>query len=92
MTPLQLALNTAAIANKGTVWKPRLVREILDENGEVERKEKAEKLREIKISGDDFDVAREGMRRVVHEETGSAHHDTLEDGNFTSLEMAVDEP
>jgi penicillin-binding protein 2 len=79
MTPLQLALNTAAIANKGTVWKPRLVKEILDEDGEAESKPKVDKLREMKVSGHDFDVAREGMRRVVHEETGSAHHDTLDD-------------
>ncbi len=84
MTPLQLALNTAAIANKGTVWKPRLVREVLDETGEVERKWKAEKLREMKVSGHDFDVAREGMRRVVHEHTGSAHHDVLEDNTERS--------
>lgn len=83
-TPLQLALNTAAIANRGTVWKPRLVREVLDENGEVERKWKAEKLREMKVSGDDFDIAREGMRRVVHEYNGSAHHDVLEDNTERS--------
>ena len=85
MTPLQLALNTAAIANRGTVWKPRLVKAVLDESGEVESKPKAEKLRKMKVSGDDFDISREGMRRVVHEDSGSAHHDTLEDGNFTKV-------
>ena len=80
MTPLQLALNTAALANRGKVWKPRLVAEILDDAGKVSSSPKNELLREMKVKPEDFDMAREGMRRVVHSETGSAHHDVLEDG------------
>lgn len=80
VTPLQLAVNTAALANRGTIWKPRLVAEVLDADGEVASTPKTEILREMKVKPEDFDVARDGMRRVVHSETGSAHHDVLDDG------------
>ena len=35
VTPLQMAVATAAIANGGTVYEPRVVRELIDTNGNV---------------------------------------------------------
>jgi len=73
MTPLQLAMNTASIGNGGVLYKPQLVHEIVDPDRRVTRTE-PKKLRELKIDGKHIEIVREAMRRVVHEETGTAHH------------------
>ena len=73
MTPLQLAMNTAALGNGGVLYKPQLVHEIVDADGKVTRTE-PKKLRELKIDAKHIEIVREAMRRVVHEETGTAHH------------------
>jgi penicillin-binding protein 2 len=64
-SPLQLAVNTAAIANGGDIWRPRLVRDFVDDNKERIEKIKAERKRELKIDKKNLDIIREGMRRVV---------------------------
>ena len=71
-TPLQLAVNTAAIANGGTVHKPLLVREASDDSGQNTQTFAPKELRRIGIASHHLDVVREGMRRVVHERGGSA--------------------
>jgi penicillin-binding protein 2 len=73
-TPLQMALNTAALANFGKVWRPRLVEALLDEHGAEVEKIEPELLRQIKIKPEQFDVVREGMRRVVHSPDSAASH------------------
>jgi penicillin-binding protein 2 len=63
-TPLQLANYTAAIANKGTLYSPRIVNRIKNVNGQ-------EKIVEPKIVRSNFipknvlDIVREGMRQTV---------------------------
>jgi penicillin-binding protein 2 len=73
-TPLQLALNTAAFANRGKILKPRLVRETFEgrPTGSVEVKPTVQ--REVGIGKAHLEVAREGMRRVVHGPSGTARH------------------
>lgn len=71
-TPLQIAAMTAAVVNGGTLWKPEVVREILDENGSVMETIKPEALREHLGSPESFKIAREGMRLVVTAGTGHA--------------------
>jgi penicillin-binding protein 2 len=73
-TPLQIAVNTAAIANGGKILRPRLVDAEIDDKGEEVQVFKAERLRAVKFEQDHLDVVREGMRRVVHEPSGTAHH------------------
>jgi penicillin-binding protein 2 len=72
-TPLQMAVNTAALANNGKVWKPRLVEALLDNNREEVERVEPKLLREIRIMPEHYDIVREGMHRVVHSDTGSAH-------------------
>jgi len=72
-TPLQLTMNTAALANKGVFPKPHLVAEWTDANGNSEPV-KPVRLGTLGIDQKHLDVVIEGMRRVVHEETGTAHH------------------
>lgn len=71
-TPLQLATNTAAIANEGTIIKPRLVRESFDDQPEQTQSIKPIELRKVGIRAEHLDVVREGMRRVVHGPVGTA--------------------
>ncbi|MFN8591519.1 MAG: penicillin-binding protein 2 [Thermomicrobiales bacterium] len=71
-TPLQLALNTAAIANSGKVLKPQIVARTYD--GHPPDKVTIDPIvqREVGIKKDHIDVVREGMRRVVHGSLGTA--------------------
>jgi penicillin-binding protein 2 len=71
-TPLQLALNTAAFANDGKILKPRLVRDAFDGRPAADVEVEPIVQREVGIRKEHMDVAREGMRRVVHGPTGTA--------------------
>lgn len=71
-TPLQLALNTAAFANGGKVMKPQLLRGAFVGNPTESAALKPILLRDVGIKKEHFDVAREGMRRVVHGPQGTA--------------------
>ncbi len=73
-SPLQIAVNTAAIANGGLILRPRLVHSIVDDKASDLQKFKAEKLRRVTIEDDHLALVREGMRRVVHDQSGTAHH------------------
>ncbi|HYI16639.1 MAG TPA: penicillin-binding protein 2 [Thermomicrobiales bacterium] len=69
-TPLQLLNGTAAIANGGTLYIPRLIRDLVDEHGTVVERFPAKKLRELQIDKQHINDVREGMRRTVTEGTG----------------------
>ena len=71
-TPLQLALNTAAMANGGKILKPQLVRETFDDRPPRPCAPKVDVQREVGIRKEHLDVVREGMRRVVHGPLGTA--------------------
>jgi penicillin-binding protein 2 len=71
-TPLQLALNTAAFANDGKILKPQLVRETFDGRPAADVHVEPIVQREVGIRKEHMDVAREGMRRVVHGPEGTA--------------------
>jgi penicillin-binding protein 2 len=73
-TPLQLALNTAAFANRGKILKPRLVRETFGGRPTEGVAVKPIVQREVGIGKAHLEVAREGMRRVVHGPSGTARH------------------
>ena len=65
ITPLQLNSATAAIANGGSVMKPRVVREIRNEAEKDVRIIEPEVLSRGFVSDDVLKVVREGMRRAV---------------------------
>lgn len=64
-TPIQIANFTAAIANGGTLYKPKLLKEILFGNGDSFKTIKPEIIRKDFIDKDKIDVVREGMREAV---------------------------
>jgi penicillin-binding protein 2 len=71
-TPLQLALNTAAIGNGGKILRPNLVLQTFDGRPEEEMSASPAIQREIAYKKEHMDVVREGMRRVVHGNFGTA--------------------
>ncbi len=71
-TPLQVALNTAAVANGGTVHKPLLIKEIVDAGGKAVETFAPKVLRQLELKPQHIEAVREGMRRVVHGEKGTA--------------------
>ncbi|RJQ37796.1 penicillin-binding protein 2 [Candidatus Parcubacteria bacterium] len=79
-TPLQLAVSTAAIANGGTLWRPRLAHAVVDEERRVLREFEAEAIRTDLVSQRSLDIVRDGMREAVT--SGSAV--ALNDLFFTS--------
>ncbi|MFN8176545.1 MAG: penicillin-binding protein 2 [bacterium] len=69
VTPIQLACAYAAIANGGVLMKPRLVREIRDARGDVERRYPPRQVRRV-LSPETARTLSEMMAKVVEEGTG----------------------
>jgi penicillin-binding protein 2 len=65
VTPLQVADYTAFFANGGNLYRPHLVKEILNSKDEVLKVIEPEKIRQNFISGKNIDIVREGMRDTV---------------------------
>jgi penicillin-binding protein 2 len=71
-TPLQLALNTAALANGGKILKPQLVRQTFEGKQDTTSAPPTVVQRQIGFSKQHIDIVREGARRVVHGPLGTA--------------------
>ena len=61
VTPLQMAVATAAIANGGTVYEPRVVRELIDTNGNVVQPWQPVVRNQIDVDPEILRIVREGM-------------------------------
>ncbi len=70
-TPIQLANATAAIANGGTLWKPRIVSQIRSRDGLLQSVP-PEALRRNVMDPSILKIVREGMRMTVTESVGTA--------------------
>ncbi len=71
VTPIQMAGLGAAIAGRGTLYRPRLVSEIVSPGGEVIREEAPVLRREIELVPAAWNEVQAGMRRVVNDEDGT---------------------
>lgn len=82
VTPLGLLNYVAAIANGGTLWRPRVVRSVV-EDGAVEFTNEPEVLADLTaLARDAFPEIQEGMRDVVRASYGTAH-------SLSNLPLAV---
>lgn len=72
-TPLQLANMTAAIANGGTLYRPRLVKEVRDAEETVTQAFGAEVIRKLPVAPEHLAAIRAGMRDVVATTEGTAY-------------------
>jgi penicillin-binding protein 2 len=71
ITPLQAAVYTAAIANGGYVYRPFLVRSVLDAEGQVWRQTVPVVENRLPVSLEHLVVVRQGMYQAVNSERGS---------------------
>jgi penicillin-binding protein 2 len=71
MTPIQLASMIATVANEGTVYRPFLVKRIVDADGKPLKEFKPEILGQTGISPDKFRLVKQGLFAVVNEAGGT---------------------
>ncbi|MCP4179152.1 MAG: penicillin-binding protein 2 [bacterium] len=70
ITPLQAALYTAAIANGGTVWKPYLVKTVLNFNNKPLHETKPWIASRLPVSKKMIDIIQQGMYEEVNATNG----------------------
>ena len=71
LSPLQAAVMCSALANGGTVYKPHLVREVVDNTGNVVYQRKVEVKNSLAGSAEARATVRQGMFDVVNSSNGS---------------------
>ncbi len=64
-TPLQVLNATAAVANGGTLYRPQIVYQVTDTEGNVVREFQPEVIRQLPISEENLDIVRQGMEGAV---------------------------
>jgi len=82
ISPLQEATAFCSIANDGVLYRPQIVKEVLDNQGKVVRKMDPVIIRQGFISTTSLRTVREGMRETVTSPSGTAH--LLSDLPFSS--------
>lgn len=65
VTPLQLACTTMAVANGGTVYQPRIVDYLVDNEGKVLATSKPRVISRVPVSAENLALVRRGMREAV---------------------------
>jgi penicillin-binding protein 2 len=70
-TPLQLAAMTAGLATDGKIFRPHLVKRILDREGKTAKEFAPELLKTIELKPEHFRLVREGLWAVVNEPRGT---------------------
>jgi penicillin-binding protein 2 len=83
VTPLQVAVMTAALANGGTVFRPRLIREVRNREGGLIQRYDGERIRSVDLKPEHLAAVRRGMHDVVEAPEGTAHRARIE-----AVEMA----
>ena len=79
VTPLQLAVSYAAIANGGIVYKPQIALRIEKYTKELVAEFKPEVVRTVKFTGNNLNEVREGLRQVMNVPGGTAYRKRLPD-------------
>lgn len=78
-TPLQICLMTAALANDGKVYKPKLVEQVVDLDGTIVENFQPELVSQVHGYDKYFKLIRRGMEEVVHGKSGTARSVAIPD-------------
>ena len=70
VTPLQMLNAAAAVANAGTLYRPQIVYQVTDADGQVIRPFTPEVLGQVPVSEENLAIVREGLRAAVEWGTG----------------------
>jgi penicillin-binding protein 2 len=70
VTPIQMAVYTAALANRGTVWRPHYTQKIVYADGRPDFVQTPEKLGRVIAKDSAWDEVQEGLQLVVSSGTG----------------------
>lgn len=71
-TPMQVLNATVAIANGGVLYRPQLVRQIVDTEGNVVEEFGPELIRNLPVDPEVIDIVREGLWAAVNSPNGTA--------------------
>ena len=72
VTPLQLAMSYAAIANGGKLYKPKIIKEVFLNTGVTLRKEKSTLIRELDLKPSTLKIIKKALWEVVNTQKGTA--------------------
>jgi len=78
VTPLQLCVMTATLANGGKLYRPQLVEQVIDPEGKITENFSPELMSEITGFDRYFDLIKKGMEEVVHGKHGTARAVAIE--------------
>ncbi|MEM7008342.1 MAG: penicillin-binding transpeptidase domain-containing protein, partial [Thermodesulfobacteriota bacterium] len=79
VTPLQVTMMTAAVANNGKLLKPSIVREIVSYEGENKFKHSATLVNQIPVNPEILDLIKDAMVGVVNDPGGTGRSAKLRD-------------
>ncbi len=65
VTPIQVVTAFAAIANRGTLFKPEIVKQVINNDKNIFKEIKPDIIRSNFINPQNLDIIREGMRQAV---------------------------
>lgn len=71
VTPLQMANLISSVANRGTIWKPYILKQIIANDGTLKKETKPQILKEIPISQKHLEIIRKALAGVVTEKGGT---------------------
>lgn len=78
-TPLEVAQYTAVLANGGKLYRPHLVKDIVDVEGNVVKSFEPELISEIKVNPAYIKAVKNGLEAVVNEPGGTGRRAALPD-------------
>lgn len=78
VTPLQMCVMTATLANGGLVYRPQLVEKVVDPEGNVVESFKPDLMRRVEGLDRYLRLIRAGMEEVVHGKRGTARRVAIE--------------
>jgi penicillin-binding protein 2 len=82
-TPLEMADIAATVANGGTLYEPQIVKDVINDKGEVVRAFEPKVRRKIRLDDHYMQLIRDSMWRVVNEEGGTSYFNRLPGFEFS---------